>query len=245
MPTPQATTPSASGYPLLAWVAWVVVVLIGAVVVFGVVFSIIPETKSKPTWVSSSGVPTPANFLYAMFPADSAVPLCDSPGGKPVAILARAVVNSQEEINAGGWVQVQEPGGPYAVQLSRLDYAPPLNASADYFAAFVSAYQARDPAGDRHARLEIQRDPSGVASARLHLRQGDHLQDYVYEVSPGRATPREMRVVFGPGEAVADIGRFILAVGAAIGFLILAGVGSIVVAMRRRAARGQNAVLQA
>jgi hypothetical protein len=54
-----------------------------------------------------------------------------------------------------------------------------------------------------------------------------------------------MRVVFGPGEAIADIGRFMLAMGAAIGFLILAGVGSIVVAMRRRATRGQNAVLQA
>lgn len=232
----------ASGYRLLAWAGWIVVVLIGAVVVFRVVFSVIPETKSKPTWVSSSGAPTPANFLYAMFPADSAVPLCDSPGGKPVAILARAVVNSQEEIDAGGWVQVQEPGGPYAVQLSRLDYVPPPSASADYFAAFVSAYKARDPGKYRDARFEIQSGSSGVATARLHLRQGDHLQDYVYEVSPGRATPREMRVVFGPGEAVADIGRFILAVGAAIGFLILAGVGSIVVAMRRRAARGQDAV---
>ncbi|MBS0198184.1 MAG: hypothetical protein JSR77_15630 [Planctomycetes bacterium] len=215
--------------------AVVAFLLVGAVVVFRVVYAAIPAGKPNPTWVSTSGLPPPSDFLYVMFPTDDTVPLCNGPGGAQVSVIQRALTNSQQEINTGGWVQVQDPRGVRWVQLSRLDYTPPPNANLDYFAAFVAAYKARAPGELRDAKLEFHSDAKGVTTARLHVRQENHRQDYVYDVSSGRATPREMYSVFGPGEALADAGRFAAALCSAAGFVMLVSVGSF---LRTRAARG-------
>ncbi len=157
-----------------------------------------------------------------MFPIDNAVPLSSVPDGKPVTTLTRAVVNTQEEVVAGGWVQVLDPQGPYVVQLSKLAYLPPETPTTDYFTSFVTAYQARDPNDFRSASFTLQSDASGITIATLHLKQEDHWQDYIYEVTANRATPREMYRVFGPAHAAQSLGQFISALAAAIGFLVLA-----------------------
>lgn len=214
---------------------------IGAVVVFAVTFAAIPVGKLKPSWVSASGKPTPRDFLYAMFPVDDAVPICDSSGGLQVATLARAMMNSQREIDAGGWVAVQSGEETRWVQLNRLSYLPAPDSSVDYFASFA-AYVARHPEEYRSASLELHPGVFGVTTAWLHLKQDEHWQDFFYDISAGRATPREMYSVFGPGEALGDIGRFLTALVAAIVFRVLAGMGAFVLAMTKLVARRHQAV---
>lgn len=235
----EAVSPRTPGRRALRWVSCAALLLLAAAAIFIAVLSLIPTPKPTPAWTSSSGAPTPPDFLYAMFPTDSAVPLYDSPGDRPVATLNRAVVNSQREIDAGGWVQVLDPGGPYAAELSKLDYLPQPNASPGrLFAAFETSYRARNPADARSASLTLDRAASGVTTARLRLHQNDHWQEYIYDATPGHATPREMYQVFGPGEAFRDIGRLILASAAAIAFVILAVIACLVVALRSRASGG-------
>lgn len=154
--------------------------------------------------------------MYAMFPFDNSVPLLDSPGGTQVATLTRAVVNSQVEIDAGGWVQVLETDGARVVELGRLDYVPPAGEIQEHFAAFAGLYAARDPNGFHTATIEVQNVGSAPTTVRLQLRQDDHWQEYVYDAAPGRATPREMYRVFGPAAALRQFGRVCLALALAV-----------------------------
>lgn len=220
---------------MLKWLVLIGSLLIGALVVFRVVYAVMPARKLNPAWESASDLPPPSDFLYAMFPSDDTVPLCNGPGGEQVGVIQRAVTNSQQEIDTGGWVQVQDPSGLRWVQLSKLDYMPPSDAKLDYFAAFVAAYKARALGEHRDARIEFHSDSKGVTAARLHLRQEDHWQEYIYDVSSGRAMPREMYLVFGPGEALADVGRSAAALCSAAAFVMLVSVGSF---LRVRALRG-------
>jgi len=211
--------------------AWAALAVFGPVAAFRVTLLAIPESKLKPDWVASSGEPPPRDFLYAMFPVNSGVPLRDAPDGKPVSVLGRAVVNSQEEVDAGGWIGVLGGSDPAWVALSDLSCLPPADASTDYFGSFVSAYQSRDPSDYRNARLNFRRERSGTTTATLRISQDDHWQAYVYQVSSGPPKPLEMYRVFGPGEVFKNLDRNLAATGAAAVFLI--GVG----ALRRRAVR--------
>lgn len=219
---------------VLKRVGLVACLLLGALVVFRVVYAMVPPSKPVPSWVSTSGLPPPLDFLYVMFPSDDAVPLFSGPDGEQAGVLERAVTNTQQEISGGRWVAVQDPNGQHWVQLSRLEYLPPPGANRDYVAAFVAAYKARAPGEQRDAKVEFHPVGKGVTNVRLHLRQEDHWQDYIYDVSSGRATPREMNLVFGPGEAIADLGRFSEALCSAAAFVVFVGVGAF---LRTRAVR--------
>lgn len=198
-----------------------------------------PGIRTPPKWTSASGEPIPEDFLIAMFPVSDAEVIRDAPDGQPVGILTRAVVNSQHEIAAGGWVAVQDASRTAWVELSRLQYLPPAASGVDYFQAFAREYQARDPESPRWATLSIADDASGATVARLHLRQKDHWQDYVYRVKVDAATPTEEFRAWGPGEAFSNIGPFLLAGAAGVlavfGLAVFAGV--FVVRRSGRAAR--------
>ena len=65
--------------------------VVGAFLVFALVLATGPEPKPHPSWTGASGAPVPDRFLYVMYPVDTAVPLCDSPGGTPVGkVLGRS-----------------------------------------------------------------------------------------------------------------------------------------------------------
>lgn len=160
----------------------------------------------RPAWTAAGSTPTPGRFLYAMFPVAPDVPLRDAPAGKVVGTLTRAVVNSQEEITAGGWVAVRDAGSTSWVELSKLAYLPPPGASVDYFKAFEAAYVARDPGDYRSASLTLEPGAKVTAKATLRLGQDDYWEKYVYEISSGSARPVEMYLVFGPGQALSWCG---------------------------------------
>lgn len=240
MPGPDTERPKSGCLNALIWFAWPFVLFIGAVIVFRAVYAVFPEEKPRPSWIASSGEPVPPDFCFAMFPIDNAVPLSSVPDGKPVATLTRAVVNTQEEVAAGGWVQVQDPNGPCVVQLSKLAYLPPETPTTDYFTSFVAAYQAREPKDFRSASFTLQRDPSGITIATLHLKQEDQWQDYIYEVTANRATPLEMYKVFGPGQALKDSLRLLTALAAGVVFIVLAASVLIYREWRKRSERRIN-----
>ncbi len=207
-----------------------VVLLVGPVVVF-VAAAFIGATVMKPgpAWTAASGGPVPARFEYAMFPVNATVARYNAPDGAPVGVLDRAVVNSQHEIDAGGWIRVLSPAGDTWVRLSDLAYLPPTGATVDYFAAFGAVYRAE--MGDEYGRasLKLENTSPGTTTVTLHLGQDDHAQTYVYDVSKGLAIPKEY--------TESGIGNGFMAAGFAFGAMVLyeaAAVGVIVVRMVRR-----------
>jgi hypothetical protein len=215
---------------------WAAVVVLSSALIFWLVLAAIPAPQPAPRWTAASGDPVPDSFLYAMFPLNNAVPLCDAPDGKPVAKLTRAVANSQREIDAGGWVQVQDANVATWVALDNLVYSPAPGDTTDYFDAFVTAHRARAPGDFRSATLELHTEPNQVTIATLRLSQDDHWQKYVYQVSPGPPKPLEMYSASGPGEALRAVPRFLMACGSSAAFFIIAvPLISLMIARSRRA----------
>lgn len=163
----------------------------------------------RPNWTAASGEAVPENFQYVMFPTHEDVRRHDAPDGARIGTLDRAVVNSQAEIEAGGWVRVLGAESDSWVKLSELAYLPPSGANVDYFAAYAKVYREQIERGSGRATLEItgQAERNAIITLRLAQEQDDDAQKYVYEVSQGRATPIKMYTIDGIaiGFAVAGV----------------------------------------
>lgn len=230
----QACETKNGGRPVVRRMAWVIGTFVAAAVVFWIAWVTNPPRELKPVWVSSSGEPTPKQFLYAMFPLDNAVPVCDAPDGKQVGVLKRAVVNSQEEIDQGGWVKLIEGNKNLWVELKRLTFVPDMGSEPDYFMAYMDSYRARDFTEWRGGFFETADDGSDTKRVRLRLEQDEHWQEWVYDVSGEKVTPIEMYQVFGPAVAFEELGRVMIALIAAISVLVFVGCGRLRAAKRRR-----------
>jgi hypothetical protein len=206
------------------------VVLLGPIVVFVAAASAsMVFITSEPAWTAASGEPVPAKFEYAMFPINATVALHDAPDGTPVRVLDRAVVNSQREIDAGGWIRVLNPAGDTWVRLSELAYLPPAGATVDYFAAFAAVYPAQIADEFGNASLKLESASMGTTLITLRLGQDDHAQSYVYEVSNGHASPKRY--------TESGIGDGLRAVGFAFGATVLYEAVAVVVIVVRMARR--------
>ncbi len=214
--------------PWLSLLLLAVVLLVGPVVVF-VASASVAIITSEPTWSASSGAAVPPDFAYAMFPVNAAVAWHSAPDGAAVGVLDRAVVNSQREIDAGGWIRVLNPAGDTWVRLNDLAYLPPTGAKVDYFAAFAAVYPAQMPDGYGRASLKLESASPGTTIVTLHLSQDDYAQTHVYDVSNGIATPKKYfeSGIFDGFQAMA------FAFGAMMLYEVVA-VAAIVVRMVRR-----------
>jgi hypothetical protein len=218
--------------------AFRLVILIATIAVFRVTLLFIPPAAPTPSWSSASGDPVPPEFCYVMFPASTSVPMRDappsSPTSKPIGTLQRAVVNSQEEIDAGGWVAVQSSSSVGWVQIDDLIYLPPAASTTDLFGGFVAAYRALDSDPFCDASFDLSQTPGGPTIANLRLRDDDHWQEYRYEITPAGPRPIEMYKVFGPALAMEDLGRVVIAAAAALGFLAVAITAVVIVSLRKQ-----------
>jgi hypothetical protein len=185
--------------------------------------------KPQCVWALSSGTPTPADFMYAMFPAKDDIPVFDQPDGKEAGKLTRAMVNVESEVRAGGWVEAVGSGGSTWVRMDDLRYRAPPDPATDYFGAFEKVFQARDPVGYRTASLRFEDDVRTTAT--LHLGHDEWWEEYVYEVSGGGATARAEAVYRMDSKAAgfAAAGRL---VGAWVMATIVVGAGMVVVSAR-------------
>jgi hypothetical protein len=206
--------------------------VLGSCVVSGLVLALGPESKGTPEWNAASGFPVPDEFLYVMFPADAAVPLCDYPDGVPVGSLGRAVVNSQAEVRAGGWAAVRDGERTAWAPLNRLTFIPPEN-WRELFAGFVRAYKGRAPELDRRVTARF-RGAAGTNTVRLRLwPDDDHREDFEYELTAGGPKAIAMYRA-GPIEVLGGGFMLVIALAAGIGFLVVVALVFDLRADRRR-----------
>ena len=166
-----------------AAVRWCVGVLVAALVwggVFQLTRFLLPSVKAQRTWSAADNTPIPGDFLFLMFPVDDSVPLYDSPGGKKVGVLKRALGNDYGELHDSQWIQVpadvKGEKSTYA-RLSDLRYlssvvagtAPPLPegvspaSRVNYVGAFAKVYMARGPGENREVKYMVhQSRPEGL-----------------------------------------------------------------------------------
>lgn len=204
---------------------------------FGVL-AVVPPSRAKPDWTAAAGTPTPSSFCYAMFPARPDVPLYDTPNGVVVGTLSRAMVNSQEELDAGGQVELVDRTATSWVKVDDLRFEKPSDAMEVDFAAFDVEYRAKAPNGFRHASLAFTTQQLGSTRFTLRLTDDDNYEVYVYDVIAGKPHAMEMYRVFGPGLALQDLVRLFWAVLAAAGVAIIIRCVIVIVWWRQIANRG-------
>src|SRR5262245_1440149 len=117
---------------LLGGLARFVLAMAVAVPVFALVFRSM-DRPPAPMWERSSGQAVPADFKYLMFPLHPADSILRDDARGPSTALQRAVMNTEEEVRAGGRVHVNGPmGQDLSVELSDLRFLPPTDSSIDY-----------------------------------------------------------------------------------------------------------------
>ncbi len=161
-------------------------------------------------WDSKSGDIVPRDFRYVMFPTSKGVGLSDAPNGQQIEVLARALVNNQEELDAGGWVEVRNPGRTVWVRMSELQFTPPVDANV-YFERFDAVYRDRNPPYYQKATCSFNPAPSGETRVTLRLRNDRRTTEYSYMVSPTGVQPRTMTTTDSLADAFDWMARIFLA----------------------------------
>ena len=191
------------------WLALVVMVWISAL---KLTLLIIPESPLKPAWSADSGTKPPPEFLYLMYPATPSTPVFDHPDGHQCGTLTRALANSQNEINSGGWIAFRTPGDPQWVRLSDLRFQPPPASTFNYDLAYSDAQNGLNPSDAISASVVRTQESPTSSLVRFRRRLDDnHYGEYLYRITNSGVQPVEMRRVFGPGEALNDAPRLIIA----------------------------------
>lgn len=184
---------------ILIWLALPPAVLwLIAVVLFDAVATRAPAREH--TWDAAGGKPVPAEFRYLMFPAHEAVPVFDKPDGTPSGVLTRALANAPQELEAGGWIEVQSPRGNGWVRRADLGFAAPSGKETEYLKAYEAAFRQHNPdASQFRTRFASSPGSSGERQVRfVRYEDDDHYTEYLYTVSSGTPTPLRLDRVFGP-----------------------------------------------
>lgn len=199
-------------------VIWIVLTLVISVAVF--------DSKSMLTWdwEASSGKPIPQDFYYIMFPKTSATATYDKPDGKAVGTLNRAMVNGQTELS-DTWVTLNcAPAASQWVKFEELTFDPPTAHEA-LVAAASANYAARHYDQFAYVSFDAIPIPSGI-EVHVQLRpDDDYVDNYVYTVSNGIATPVKMQNVNGKKVAFESIGNLPVSGLIAVAVLVIPVVG--------------------
>ncbi len=204
----QAGTHSVSRWRRAGWFALAVLAWFLAL---AVALWLAPSTKPTPLWEATNGRAVPSDFLYLMYPASASVRVFDRPDGNDVGALTRAVACKHEKLNADGWVGVWTPTQSVWVRRTDLRFET-SDLTGSYFRAYEKIVEAQSVDGFGGASISANRDSKGVTTIRFErFPDDDHVERYLYQVSNGVATPVEVDHAFGPGEALADIPGFLVA----------------------------------
>lgn len=197
---------------VLAWSAGVLALWM---IAFVVALLAIPARETEPDWSAAGGTPPPRDFLYLMYPTgvpstpgapstSAPVPLFDRPDGAAVAVLARGVAVSEEELASGGWISVLHDPTPLWVRRADLAFEPPRGDTGQLVRAYFDAFKARNPGVDGLRVSVTQTTAAGVPGTTVFERHtdDDHFQRYAYRVIEGVAHPEAMWALFGPAWAI-------------------------------------------
>lgn len=180
---------------------------------------VLPSVKPRCIWsstVDSVAQPRPAEFLYVMFPLSDDVPLWDSPGGKRVGTLKRAVACEQAELTGGGWVHVNDVQTTSWVRLTDLRFLPPHGNEAVLFEALLAVFRARDPKESRSGSFTlatVAEPPAGSKHtvATIRLQREDNWEEYQYTVTADTTEPLAIYRQYGPAASFRRTLRWVIA----------------------------------
>ncbi|MFA6045481.1 MAG: hypothetical protein WC718_10890 [Phycisphaerales bacterium] len=228
------------------WLAPKFVVVGGAAAVCFWVLSMLPASVRPADWFANKGVPEPPDFRVALFPVDNEVRLCASPGGASVGGLRRALVVESRDVREDGWVAVHRADGTVWVKRASLTYEPSKRKEMEETGYYKFEYEGMQPTLPGYARVSVREDPPGTPLVILQASVGDYSEQYVYDISEGKARPlsREHLVEGHAIDGMHNQLRVIAALAAAFVYMVVAVVALWVLRwwIRTRQIRSRKAV---
>lgn len=217
---------------------------------FKLVLILVPGAKPERIWSAADGKPAPSDFVLLMFPVDDNVALYDSPGGKKVGLLRRAVGNDLGELASSQWIAVppsQAGEKRTYVRADDLRYlsaavagtAPPvtelpLDKRPNYVGAFAQAYRLRAPDERRQVTYMVYTScPEGLAKesaisgegryVSLDLKSGKNRRQFFARVTVDKASPLAIdRIAEGSMQFFTFVRWILAGCAAAVAFVLTA-----------------------
>jgi hypothetical protein len=168
------------------------------------------DQPPAPVWERSWGEPVPEKFRYLMYPVhpDEQILRDDAKGLSTV--LQRGVLNTEEEVRAGGRVHVNGPRGEdLSVSLSDLSFLPPAGSAIDYVRRWQDDLFQRS--GMIQAGRVDMKQGRGRATVDLRIREGMDDVRFQYETDGATAVAVAMwrESVASGRELVAFVGAML------------------------------------
>jgi len=157
----------------------------------------------------------------------------DAPDGQQVEMLTRALVNSQKEVDAGGWVEARDPGKVTWVRLSELRFVPPPNAGV-YFDRFVAVYRERNPPYYQNATCSFEAAAPGETRATLRMQNDRRTTEYSYLISASGVRPLSMTLFDSIAGALEWFGSIVIATAVATAATVSLFIGVVVYGLATR-----------
>lgn len=221
----------------LGCVLWVFGIAGFWVLTFWAICAVIPGPEPGERWKASAAEPRHPDFVYLMFPKDGAVPVYSTPEGPQVGVLSRAVANSQDEVDAGGWIAVREPTGDVWVRFADLRYVVPPARSMPLVDAYAKVWERKHRSGS--VGIATHEAENRVTSVTFRRGVDDGWEEFQYDVAAdGSARPSRILHMSAAGAGVNGAVQFI---GASVGATVLSAVVAAGVwAIRARRLRGEQ-----
>lgn len=143
-------------------------------------------------WDVTAGTPIPPRFRIAMYPKNAEVTLHTAPDGPVSGTLNRAVLNSWEEVQVGGWICVGVQGGDAFVKAADLTFLPPADSSVDWIGNLQSAITRGEMRGVQYlysANVRESEGPAGSRRVTLRISWSNSADNFVADVTPTTVIP--------------------------------------------------------
>lgn len=166
-----------------------VVVSVGAGLV---AVRISPDAKSRVKWDAASGAAVPAEFLIAMVPKSSSVPLYDAPNGVKIGVLDRAMLNTWDEVQQGAWFTLAGSAPRPLVIATDMKFADSENDRAWLLALDAAARKGLVIHDARSIRVNFESRADRV-DAEVIIDRRRFTEIFEYGVLGGHAVPKVMK----------------------------------------------------
>jgi len=148
--------------------------------------------KPKVMWDTTSGSPVPPDFLLAMVPGSSSVPLYDAPNGTQVGTLNRAMLNTWAEVHSDAWFSLGGSTPRPLVRAADLKLADSENDRAWLSALDIAARTGTALYDTRSIHVNFVAQANRVA-IEVVVDRHRFIDTYEYDVLNGIAVPKRMK----------------------------------------------------
>ena len=170
---------------------------IGAAIATYLIVDSAQPSAATVRWDATAGTPPPPRFRIAMYPKNANVTLHASPDGPVVGTLNRALLNSWQEVQTGGWIAAGVKGGDAFVRASDLTFLPPSGTDIDWIGNLQDAITRGEMRGDQYlynANVQEIAGPGGSRRVTLRMSWDDSADEFVADVTPTNAIPIQWKL---------------------------------------------------